>query len=280
MSLLFLIPKNLLSRCVGWLVHLELPLWVRARVIELFAKKYRINLEEAEHPISSYKSIGDFFTRRLKEGIRPVAPAPYVHPADSLISESAAIEQGTLIQAKGLTYTADEFLGSKEEASLYQSGGAFITYYLCPTDYHRVHSPVKGHIWRIRHIPGTLWPVNSWSVGRIRNLFSRNERVVVNISTPRGSQMALVMVGATNVGMISMDGVWKGLRTNNPMVSKSREQSFSKPLSVDKGQELGIFHMGSTVIILLSQEALRELGLSPQSLASLKGRAVKMGSGT
>lgn len=280
MSFLFLVPKNLLSRWVGWLVQLKLPVLVRAKVIELFARRYRISLEEAEKPLSEYQSIGDFFTRKLKEGIRPIGASPYVHPADSVISETAAIDEGSLIQAKGLKYSAVEFLGSRDEAAIFQSGGAFATYYLCPTDYHRVHSPIKGHIWKIKHIPGTLWPVNSWSVGRIKNLFSKNERVVVQITNPRGAQLALVMVGATNVGMISMDNVWKGLRTNNPQVKGPREQLFPKPLNIEKGQELGIFHMGSTVIVLFSQEALREFGLSPEGLKLLKGRTVKMGSAT
>lgn len=280
MIFLYLIPKNLLSRFVGWLVHLELPVIVRTRVIELFAKKYRINISDAEKDISEYKSIGDFFIRKLKEGVRPLAGTPYVHPADSVISETSEIELGQMIQAKGLKYSVADFLASQEEASLYQSGGAFATYYLCPTDYHRVHSPIKGFIWKIKHIPGTLWPVNSWSVGRIKNLFSKNERVVVHIKTPRGSQIALVMVGATNVGMMSMDNVWPGLRTNNPVVHKAREQAFPTPLTIEKGQELGIFHMGSTVIMLFSQEALREFGLSSQSLAFLKGRPVKVGGGT
>ncbi len=280
MHLLFLIPKNILSRWVGGLVHLQLPLKLRVVVIELFAKKYRINLNDAEKPLAEYISIGDFFTRALKSGIRPVGQSPYVHPTDSLISEAGEINDGLLIQAKGLKYTAEEFLGSVTDASVFKSGGAFVTYYLCPTDYHRVHSPIKGQIWRIRHIPGTLWPVNRWSVGRIKNLFAKNERVVVNLQTNRGAQIALVMVGATNVGMISMDAVWKGLRTNLVGVSEPREQSFPKTISIEKSAELGIFHMGSTVIMLFSQEALRELGLSPKSLQALKNRQVQMGQAT
>lgn len=280
MNLLFLIPKNALSRLVGWLVHARLPGKVRRVAIELFARKYKINLAEAEHDISYYQSIGDFFTRKLKPGLRLIGASPYVHPADSMISEAGEIRDGTLIQAKGLNYTAGDFLGSESEAAVYKSGGAWATYYLCPTDYHRVHSPITGTVWRIRHIPGNLWPVNKWSVGRIKNLFSINERVVVNMMTPRGAQLALVMVGATNVGMISMDAVWKGLRTNLAVVSRPREQTFPKPLPIEKGDEIGIFHMGSTVVMLFSQEALRELGLSPKGLENLKSRSVLMGSPT
>lgn len=279
MAILFLIPKNLLSRLVGWLVHLKLPISVRAQVIGLFAKKYKINLQEAEKPISEYLSIGDFFTRKLKPDLRPVTHLAFCHPADSVINQAGAIRQGQLIQAKGLQYTASQFLGSEPEAQVFYEGGAFATYYLCPTDYHRVHSPIQGKIWRIRHIPGNLWPVNSWSVGRIKNLFSINERVVVQIKTPRGHDLSLVFVGATNVGMISMDSVWKGLRTNLSGVTAPRVQSFKEPLSVTKASELGIFHMGSTVVLLFSQGALRELGVDPKSLENKMGAAVKMGQG-
>ncbi|MBX9766605.1 MAG: archaetidylserine decarboxylase, partial [Bdellovibrionales bacterium] len=167
------IPKNQLSQIVGKLVETKLPGPLAGASVKAFAKYYNINLSEAEKPVGEYRSIADLFTRRLKAGARPVQGS-LVHPCDAVISESGFASDGILIQAKGLTYSLEALLADWELAERFRSG-LYATYYLCPTDYHRVHSPVTGSVKKAIYVPGTLWPVNTWSVQRVRNLFAINE---------------------------------------------------------------------------------------------------------
>ena len=250
--ILYLVPKKKLSRLVGFGVHLQLPKPLRTAAIHWFAKRYSINLSEAEYPISHYASIGDFFVRKLKPGIRPIGSAPFVHPADSLLTQSGTLKQGLLIQAKGKFYQLKDFLAPISSDPYLH--GEFATYYLCPRDYHRVHSPVEGVITRVAHVPGELWPVNEWSTSRIDNLFSINERVVVEIQTKNGA-VAVVFVGATNVGQVSLS-FWPEFRGLSLPKTQSWSKDFAQPLEIQKGQELGAFHMGSTVVVCLSPGAV------------------------
>ncbi|MFN3453993.1 MAG: archaetidylserine decarboxylase, partial [Pseudobdellovibrio sp.] len=196
------LPKNHLSYIVGKIVHLPLPSIIWTPLIKIFAKYYNINLNEAEKPVSEYTSLGDFFVRKLKTGARPLGFTWAYHPADSVITQADTITDGKLIQAKGKTYNVNDFIADSEGLKKYDLG-QFLTYYLCPTDYHRVHSPVSGVIQKVVHIPGALWPVNNWSTDNIHELFSINERVYVEIKTERGL-VGAVFVGATNVGQIEL----------------------------------------------------------------------------
>lgn len=264
-----------MSRLVGWLITLSLPETLRLASLRWFAKRYRLNLSEAERALEDYPHIGALFTRRLKSGVRPLGAPPFVHPADSVLSESGSIERGLCLQAKGITFTVPDLLGDEALAKPFVSGGLFATYYLCPTDYHRVHSPCDLYVFKILHLPGDLWPVNTWSVSRIRSLFSINERVVVFGKTDRGNDVAVVMVGATNVGKMEFPSLWAGFFSNQGWKNAS-EKLHRPPHFLGKGEELGIFHMGSTVVLCLSQEAQRELGLSAAVVNRLRGKAVKM----
>lgn len=258
------LPKRSLSRWVGHFMHWEGPSWWVRGSIRAFAWLYNINLEEAEKEYFEYKSIGDFFVRRLKGGLRPVAESLAVHPADSRITQAYPIDEGTLVQAKGLSYRLDEFTGDPDWKNKWD-GGFFLTYYLCPTDYHRVHCPVDGSIKSIRYMKGELWPVNEWSTSNIPNLFSVNERILVEIETEFGP-VAVVFVGATNVGhiVLSFDEKVRG----NPKQTQSVQfKSYNPPISVRKGQELGMFRMGSTVVMLyppmFRQKFVGDLDLGP-----------------
>lgn len=241
------LPKRRLSRLVGHLVHWQGPRWWARFSVRLFAWFYNINLAEAEKPYTEYPSIGEFFVRRLKLGVRPVGASWAVHPADSRITQSAPIDDGTLIQAKGITYRLSEFTQDPDCEKKW-AGGVFITYYLCPTDYHRVHSPVDGQITNVRYMPGELWPVNEWSTSNVPNLFSVNERVLVEIQTDLGP-VGVVFVGATNVGHIclSFDSTIQG-NQKGPHIFKHK--SYSPEIQTHKGAELGMFRMGSTVVLL------------------------------
>ncbi len=263
------VPKNDLSRLVGRVVHRPLPGWVGRKSVEWFARYYNINMDEAELPMDSYKSIGDLFTRRLRSGARPISGG-IVHPADGRLTSAGVIEKSRCLQAKEKDYSVAEFVRSSQLSAALE-GGTFFTYYLCPTDYHRVHSPVDGKITSLCHVPGEMWPVNDWSVSTIANLFSLNERVIVQIETPKG-RCVLVMVAATNVGNMTMS-FDESVRTNVRLGSRAvREKSYQSPHPIRKGDEVGIFHMGSTVVMLY------EKGMIPPSVSeSVSNQPVKLG---
>jgi phosphatidylserine decarboxylase len=277
MNILYLLPKNSLSRLAGFLVHLQLPRPLAAWSIRTFGNFYKINFAEAEKPPEAYKSIGDFFVRRLKEGLRPLGGSLVVHPADSRISQAASIADGKLVQAKGKLYSLQGLLCADNETEVIQKyqGGFFATYYLCPTDYHRVHSPVTGAISSVTHVPGALWPVNEWSVNRIEELFCVNERVIVEIQTSSGP-VALVMVGATNVGKISLS-FEPQILSNQAHVKSPQRIVYSPAKPVKKGDELGAFHMGSTVVMLYSAGVQAAQGLLVSELSQWQGKAVRVG---
>lgn len=235
---------------MGWLAHLPLPRFIWTPIIKLFAQQYHINLDEAEYPVGHYASLGEFFIRKLKPGIRPLATSKVVHPADSLVTQCERIQNGKLIQAKNKFYSVGDLTADAKALEKYD-GGFFLTYYLCPTDYHRVHSPVTGVIKKVTHIPGALWPVNPWSTENVPELFSVNERVCVEIETYQGF-VNVVFVGATNVGQIEL--------TFDPEI-RGNQLVLSKPLikdqlniPIEKGAELGCFRMGSTIVAVYSNK--------------------------
>lgn len=266
------LPRNLLSRCTGWLVSLKLPTALRLWSLQKFAAAYSIRLDEAEKPLQDYSCIGDFFTRRLKPGIRPLASAWGVHPADSAISVVEQIADDSFVQAKGLKYSIQEILALSNNQNPFV-GGFQLTYYLCPTDYHRVHSPCEGFIDEVVWIPGTLWPVNEWSVANVPKLFAVNERVVVWIQTVKG-RIAVVLVGATNVGKMSL-AFDSSIITNQVTVRSIQRKTYSEPLQIQKGDELGCFHMGSTVLLLIPKQALNSAATT--QLFKFRGQKVQMG---
>ena len=196
------IPKGDLTHWVGKFANREWPEPINHIIIQKFAEFYKIRLDEAEKDLSSYSSLGEFFTRRLKPGLRPVGKG-ILHPCDGVITSAGKIESQRLIQAKAKTYNCAELLRNSGLATEFEAG-TFITYYLCPTDYHRVHSSVDGKISWSCHVPGDFWPVNNWSVQNVPNLFAENERVITLIDSVSHGKVALVMVAATNVGNIEM----------------------------------------------------------------------------
>ncbi len=257
------VPKRLLSRMTG--MGMRVPLGPLAGwLIPFFARLFKIDVAAAEFPPREYRSFDHFFTRRLKSGLRPIE-GPFVHPADSQLTENGSVLAGQLVQAKGWSYELAEFLGDEALAKAYESG-SFVTYYLCPADYHRVHSPLSGQLVSARHIPGLLWPVNSWSVTNIRRLFNLNERVVLNFQSEQGP-WSLVLVGATNVGHMTI-APDPSIITNRWMWHMPSDRTYSPPLEVQVGDELGTFHLGSTVICVYSWQI-------PQLL---KPKSVRVGS--
>lgn len=245
MSLFYLLPKHALSRAVGR--------WARSPLsryaIPLFIRRFRINVEEAEKPWRDYPNLLEFFIRKLKPDVRTVDPSPntVVSPVDGVISQIGEITEGTLIQSKGVTYRLVDLLGGDREQADRYDGGKFVTIYLSPRDYHRIHMPIDGEVTNVFYIPGQLFPVNSFGVRAIRHLFVRNERLITFLRTALGT-IAVVKVGATNVGSIRLN-----FDPEVPTRSADRRfmrKAYEPPLHLSKGDELGRFELGSTVILL------------------------------
>lgn len=209
---------------------------------------YGVDLSELDRPLSDFDRFDDFFCRPLPEGSREIAPGDdvCVSPCDGVLSGTGPADEGRCIHAKGQEYTLWGLL-QDEAAARHFIGGTFVTLYLAPHNYHRVHAPLAGEVRGYRHIPGARYPVNSLSVRTIPQLFMRNERLVTYLTTDAG-EVALIMVAANGVGNItvSYEPTLSTLAGGPDRGACSYEQR--KPLA--KGEELGMFHLGSTVILL------------------------------
>src|SRR5438270_5198027 len=250
-TLLRLLPKNTLSRAVGAACRASAPKPVVRAVIRAFARKYGVDLSEAERPIDEYPTFTEFFTRRLRPGARAIAPGELlpVSPVDGTLGELGEIVEARLYQAKGKHYTLAELIGGPEaEGDARQfAGGSFCTIYLAPYNYHRIHAPLGGEITGYVNMPGQLWPVNAVGVRNVEKLFCVNERLTTFLKTPRGP-CAVVAVGATNVGRIR--AVYDDVVTNVKRTRKAARKMYPQPIQVEKGGELALFEMGSTVVAL------------------------------
>ena len=246
-----LFPKRALSSAIGWGANCGIPASLRVAVLTQFARTYGIDITEAEKPLAEYAGLDDFFTRRLREGARPVdgAADAVVSPADGTVVECGLAEDDHLIQAKGVRFTLSELLDDEALAARFR-GGAYLTTYLSPRDYHRVHSPVAGGVVGWRHIPGQLFPVNAGSVRREPGLFVRNERFISIIEGEAGVA-AVVMVAAVGVGHVTASyDADVATHTANFLRAGVRHRQYATARPVARGGELGIFHMGSTTIAL------------------------------
>jgi phosphatidylserine decarboxylase len=231
---------------MGRLVHARLPKPLARRLVRWFASTYQIDVDAAGQELHHYPSIGHFFTRDLREGLRPIE-GDFVSPVDGVLRNYGAVSGGRLEQIKGKTYTVARFLGDPELARRYENG-VFFNLYLSPQDYHHVHAPVSGKVVRSVHIPGRLWPVNDWSLANVDELFSINERVVTYIDSSLGL-VAAVMIGATNVGKISV--VYDTFISNAAGTTKTVVREYEPGIDIAAGARLGTFHMGSSVVMLL-----------------------------
>ena len=248
---LYALPHHAISRVVYKLTRIESSLVAPA--IRTFSKAFGVNLDEAKNPDpSSYKSFNAFFTREIKEELRPIEDSSIVSPVDGTVSQSGPVKDGRIFQAKGQDYTVQELLACSDEEAKRFANGQFATIYLSPKDYHRMHMPFKGDLKEQVHIPGRLFSVAPHTVKTVSRIFSRNERVVANFDTEFG-RLAMVLVGAINVAAI--ETVWDGLVTPPKGKTISRKDYASGDVVLDKGQEMGRFNMGSTVILVLESNS-------------------------
>lgn len=250
-----ILPHHLISRAVHCFVESRIP-WLKNNLIHFIAKRYGVDMSEAEEErLEAYSNFNDFFTRALKSDARPLPDDQQmiVSPADGAISQIGAINNGRIFQAKGHDYSLIELLGGDVKLSQEFMGGQFATVYLAPRDYHRVHTPAGGRLRQMIHVPGRLFSVNQETVENIPNLFARNERVISIFDTDNGP-MAVIMVGAMIVA--SIETVWAGLVT--PHRKKVRRIDYragsQTTVELSRGDELGRFKMGSTAIILFGKD--------------------------
>ena len=265
------LPQGALSRAFGRLSDVPLPRALRRPVLGAFARAVGVDVAEAELALEEYESLNRFFTRRLKEGARvwPRNPRVVASPVDAVAGQVGEVRGGRAIQAKGRWYSVGELLDDPAEGERYE-GGAFVTLYLSPRDYHRIHAPTDGVIPLARHVPGALLPVNVPAVTHLPDLFTRNERLVCHLDGPLG-RVAAVAVGAYNVGRISaaFDPAWnappgKSAWVTNRRGMQSAARRYDPPVRVRQGDEIMTFHLGSTVVLLFEPGRVAlEPGLAP-----------------
>jgi len=243
-----MVPQHLLSRVVGGLAEAEM-VWVKNPLINLFIKKFGVNMEEAERKTASdFSCFNDFFTRELVEGARTIEGDASVlsSPADGAVSQLGEIVDGRIFQAKGQDYCLTELLGGSTQRAEPFMGGEFATIYLSPKDYHRVHMPMTGKLREMIYVPGDLFSVNQVTAENVPRLFARNERVVCIFDTEKGP-MAMVLVGAMIVAAV--ETVWAGHIAPPRRELKVNEYGVPADVTLEKGAEMGRFKLGSTVIL-------------------------------
>lgn len=249
----YLIPKQALTAFAGKVAGARGGRWTTA-LIQWFVQRYQVNMAEAANPdIASYATFNDFFTRALKNGARPLAPAGFICPVDGAISQFGRIERDQIFQAKGHHYSTTALVGGDAALAAQFQDGHFATLYLSPKDYHRIHMPCDGRLTRMIYVPGDLFSVNPTTARGVPGLFARNERVVCVFESAHGP-FVLTLVGATIVG--SMATVWHGV-VNPPRPGKIWEKTYSgDAVNLRQGEEMGRFLLGSTVVMLFPKGSM------------------------
>jgi len=248
-ALQHIIPQHLLSKMMWKLTRCEYK-WFLKLILPLFIRQFKVNMDEAKNPDwKSYSSFNNFFTRELKEDAREICAdeKAIASPVDGAVSQLGEINKDLIFQAKGHAYSLTQLLGDREDLGEIFKDGQFNTIYLSPKDYHRIHMPIDGTLKEMIHVPGELFSVSPTTVENVPALFARNERVICLFETPAGP-MTMVLVGAIFVG--SIETVWHG-EVTPPTRKDIRNWKYDdKEISYVKGQEMGRFNMGSTVILL------------------------------
>ena len=251
----YLLPKKLMTEFAGWCAASRARAWT-SRVIPWFIARYGVNMAEAADPDwASYACFNDFFTRALRDGVRPLADAAFVCPVDGAVSQCGAIDGDRILQAKGHHYSVRAMVGGDAQLAAQFEHGEFATVYLSPKDYHRIHMPCDGRLVRMIHVPGDLFSVNPTTARGVPGLFARNERVVCVFESATHGTFVLALVGATIVG--SMATVWHGV-VNPPRPGRVREWRYDEQsIALRQGEEMGRFLLGSTVVLLFARNTLR-----------------------
>ena len=270
-KLQYLLPKHALSRLVGSLAAAEAGS-LTTGLIKVFVKHFKVDMSEAEQPDpEAYKTFNEFFTRPLKDGVRPMKASDnqLAYPVDGTVSQLGDIEFDSIFQAKGHSYSLTALLGGNAELAAPFKGGKFATIYLSPKDYHRIHMPIDGQLTDMVYVPGELFSVNPLTTENVPGLFARNERVVSIFDTPKG-KMAMVLVGATIVA--SIETKWAG--TVTPPAGKTvchwtYPKDCEESVHIAKGEEMGLFKLGSTIVACFEPDMVEFLEQQPGDVTRL-----------
>jgi phosphatidylserine decarboxylase len=244
------------SHAVGRLCDVRVPAPVSRFATNLYVRAYRVDLADCEAVDGSYSNFNAFFTRRLKPGARPIAGASVVSPADGRLESKGEVQESGRIVVKGRPYQVGELIGDVNDARRY-AGGSFAVVYLSPSDYHRVHSPVDGRLTLVRSLAGDRYPVNSIGERHVPDLFVRNQRVALCIDTEQLGRVTVVMVGAIIAGRITVTALG-GDDTSAGVYPIEGARS-----NVARGDEIGIFYLGSTAVLLLEPQVSLSRDLGP-----------------
>ncbi len=272
LALLRALPQHALSRGAGWLAARSLPRAMRVPAVRAFGRAVGVDFSEIAEPLETFDSVQAFFTRGLRDGVRPIDPAAdaVVSPCDGAWGAAGRIERGQLVQVKGRLYDVAALLGDAAAARAFE-GGAFATLYLSPRDYHRFHAPCAGRVRRATYLPGALWPVNRLGVEGIDGLFAVNERICAFVSVGGGDvDLALVAVGATMVGKIRL--TFDDLTTNCGGTA-SETHAYGDGIALAKGEEWGRFEFGSTIVLVAAPGVLT-LDVQPPGTPVRLGRRI------
>ena len=249
-----LLPKRSLTALAGGVARARGG-GMTTRLIRWFVRKYGVDMSEAHDPdVAGYASFNDFFSRPLRAGSRPLADADFVSPVDGAISQFGAIDDHHMLQAKGHLFTTTALLGGDAALAARFRHGSFANLYLSPRDYHRLHMPCDGRLTRMVYVPGTLFSVNPVTARGVPNLFARNERVVCVFESPAHGTFVMVLVGATIVG--SMATVWHGVVNAKRTGRVSEWRYDDQAIHLEKGEEMGRFLLGSTIVMLFEKGAI------------------------
>ena len=254
-------PGAAYSAIVARAARATLPSRLRAPAYRAFARAVGADLGEAELALAEYPTLGELFARRLRPGVRPIDPAAdaLIAPCDGVVAACGVANDGVLVQAKGHTYTIEELVVDRARAAELRGGG-YATIYLAPRDYHRVHAPLAARLVGYDYVPGSLWPVNPHVAARRDRLFARNERVVIWLDAPRLGPVAVVMIGAAGVGNIRV----LHAPDSGELRAAGEPRRFELDgISLERGDELGAFLLGSTVVVVLPPGAVHELACQP-----------------
>src|SRR5690606_31395787 len=265
-----LLPRKRMSRALGRMAALPASRAILAQAIDLYVRAYGVDRGEAEIPPVGFATFVEFFTRRLKPGARPIegGEETLVSPADGLVEDVGPIEPSARLRVKGQEYEVGELLGDPADAARFE-GGVFAVVYLSPRDYHRVHAPVRGPVRAVRHVGGTLFPVNRFGVRSYPRLFARNERVAVFQESEAHGEVATILVGAIGVGRISL-AFDPTIMTNVGRGPTTQRYHTAHAPALARGDELGTFHLGSTVVLLTGPDR-------PLSMLVRAGDRVRVG---
>ncbi len=247
------IPQHGLSNLIYKITRIRKP-WFKNWAINTFVKRFNVDMSLAVQPkAEAYKDFNSFFTRPLREGARPICKQGICSPVDGTISQIGRINVNTLLQAKNHNYDLTALLGGSATLANNFIDGYFCCIYLSPRDYHRIHMPIDGSLREMTYVPGKLYSVNTYTAETVPNLFAVNERVLNIFDTDHGP-MAVIQVGAINVG--SMETVWHGMITPPYGKEMTTWHYDEQTISLKRGDEMGRFNMGSTVILLFAKDAI------------------------